>query len=86
MTGITVRYRGADYSARIQSGENWRDAAERALKRAAGRSASVRGWILENWETDRNGVTTRRHFKATVCGRSTRTGDAPILGEARVDI
>ena len=86
MTTLTVRYRGTDYNARIQAGEEWQDAARRAIARAAGRSATVRGWILDSWQADRSGQTTRRHFKATVCGPVTRSGGAPILGEARVSI
>ena len=86
MTTITVRFQGNDYTARILTGEDWQDAARRAIRRAAGRSSTVRGWIVDSWEEDGHGRTTRRHYRATICGPASRTGGAPILGEARVSV
>ncbi len=87
MTTITVRFNHTDYRARILTGEDWQDAAKRAIRRAAGRSASAWGWTLDSREVDRDGNTVCVNYKATVVGRQTRySGGHPVLGEAWVSL
>lgn len=84
---ITVTFRGQDYTGRIMATDDgWQDAANRAIKRAAGRSASVWGWTLENEQRDRVGNIVRQHYKASVVGRNVSGGSHPVLGEARVSL
>lgn len=88
MTTITVRFRGNDYTARLADGEEWQVAAARAIRRAAGRSATVWGWTMDSREVDRDDNTISVTYKGTVVGKPSR-GDRnsyPVLGEARISL
>jgi hypothetical protein len=83
---ITVRFSGTDYTARV-TGDDWQSAALRAIRRAAGRGATIGGWIVDCWEADRDGRPVRHHYRVTVCGRPIR-GERmrPILGTATLSV
>lgn len=75
----------ADSTARILPGEEWRDAAARAIHKRFGKGAAAWGWTMDSRQVDNDGKTTRAEYKATVVGRQTRnSGGHPVLAEARV--
>lgn len=91
MPTLTVRIRANGTSGKFKAlrkrGEPWQDAAGRAIRRAAGRSAVAWSWQNDGWEQDNNGRRIVCNYKATIVEHSKKHRNGyPVLGEARVQL
>ena len=66
----------------LPTDSDWRDGAERAIRRRFGRSASVWSWRLDSTGTDRDGNVTHANYVASIVGKRSAGGAHPVLGEA----
>lgn len=84
---ITINTRKGDFRARITArDDSWQDAANRAVRRAFGRSAWPWAWIVDGQQVDRDGTVRAITYRAMVAGREQRGGGHPVLGYASLTL